>query len=470
MKNVSISILGLAFIIWGGLLSRQIVAQPSDSAASAPISENTISTEKKQRIYYINLSKEIMPAAGRLISKAVNAAEAEEVDILLLNINTYGGRLDVADSIRSRLLYSKAKTVAFINNNAASAGALISLACDSIYMVPGASIGAATVVDQAGEVVPDKYQSYMRGMMRSTAESKGRDPRIAEAMVDASIYIEGIIDSGKVLTLTAKEAVELDIADGLANNMQEVIALLGITDYTLTEHQETSTDVFINFLLSPIVNSILLLIIIGGIYFELKTPGVGFPLLAALTAAILYFAPLILDGSAAIWEVLIFIVGVLLLLVEIFIIPGFGVAGIAGIILIIAGLTFSLVGINWSDMNFVAMDLLSKAFFRVMVTFMGGLALLFIFGGSAFSMPGFRRMVLAEEQKAEDGYTTRRNELYDLIGQEALTLSTLRPSGKIILDGQIYDAVSESSFIDPKTPVIIKGVEGYSVVVRKKAE
>jgi membrane-bound serine protease (ClpP class) len=456
-------------LLVGGLfLSLQLMANPADSVPVAETATTAASPGKKQKIYYINLSKEIMPAAGRLISKAITAAETEEVDILILNLNTYGGRLDVADSIRSRLLYSKAKTIAFINNNAASAGALISLACDSIYMVPGASIGAATVVDQAGEEVPDKYQSYMRGMMRSTAETKGRDPRIAEAMVDASIFIEGIIDSGKVLTLTAKEAVELGIADGLANNMQEVIEKLGITEYTLTEHQESSLDKFINFLLNPIVNSILLLLIVGGIYFELKTPGVGFPLIAALIGAILYFAPLLIDGSAAVWEVLLFIIGVILLLVEIFIIPGFGVAGISGIILIIAGLTFSLVGVNWSDMNFIAMDLLARAFFRVMLTFIGGMALLFTFGGSALSLPGFRRMVLAVDQKSEDGYSTRRNELYDLIGMEAETISTLRPSGKVLLNGEIYDAVSESSFIDPKTAVIIRAVEGYSLLVRRK--
>jgi membrane-bound serine protease (ClpP class) len=456
-------------LLVGGLfLSLQLMANPADSVPVAETASTAASPGKKQKIYYINLSKEIMPAAGRLISKAITAAETEEVDILILNLNTYGGRLDVADSIRSRLLYSKAKTIAFINNNAASAGALISLACDSIYMVPGASIGAATVVDQAGEEVPDKYQSYMRGMMRSTAETKGRDPRIAEAMVDASIFIEGIIDSGKVLTLTAKEAVELGIADGMANNMQEVIEKLGITEYTLTEHQESSLDKFINFLLNPIVNSILLLLIVGGIYFELKTPGVGFPLIAALIGAILYFAPLLIDGSAAVWEVLLFIIGVILLLVEIFVIPGFGVAGISGIILIIAGLTFSLVGVNWSDMNFIAMDLLARAFFRVMLTFIGGMALLFTFGGSALSLPGFRRMVLAEDQKSEDGYSTRRNELYDLIGMEAETISTLRPSGKVLLNGEIYDAVSESSFIDPKTAVIIRAVEGYSLLVRRK--
>lgn len=418
-------------------------------------------------IYYVHLTREIMPAAGRLITKAVDEAEAMKADVLILNINTYGGRLDIADSIRSRLLYATPKTVAFINNNAASAGALISLACDKIYMVPGASMGAATVVNETGEQMPDKYQSYMRGMMRSTAETKGRDPLIAEAMVDDRIFIPGVIDSGKVLTLTAQEAVQLKMADGIANDVKEVIKNLGIEKYTIKEHKESNLDKLINFLLNPMVNSILLLVIIGGIYFELKTPGVGFPLLAALTAAILYFAPLMLDGSAVFWELLLFLAGVALLLVEIFLIPGFGVAGISGIILIIAGLTFSLVGFQGFDVNPLGLDLLGLAFFRVMLTFVIAIVLIMVFGGTAFSLPGLNRAVLSEAQTVDKGYSLKRNDLYQLIGKEGKVIGTLRPSGKVLIDGEIFDAVSEASFIEPDSIVTVKGVEGYSLVVRK---
>lgn len=452
---------GFLFRIWS-LIVLMLMAGFNAYAEKDSIAKETVT------IYYVNLSKEIMPAAGRLINKALAAAEENKADILLLNINTYGGRLDVADSIRSKLLYAKPKTVAFINNNAASAGALISYACDKIYMVQGASIGAATVVNETGEPMPDKYQSYMRGMMRSTAEAKGRDPRIAEAMVDDRVVIPGIIDSGKVLTLTALEAVDLKVANGIAKDIKEVIKELGVKKYILKEHKEDGVDQFINFLLNPFVNSILVLVIIGGIYFELKTPGVGFPLIAALTAAILYFAPLMLDGSAAIWEILIFIIGVALLLVEIFLIPGFGVAGIAGIIMIIAGLTFSLVGIDWFDFNFVGADLLAQAFFRVMLTLVIGMVLIMAFGGTAFSLPGLKKAVLTEEQRAEKGYTTRREELYGLIGKEGTVIGTMRPSGKVMIDGVIYDAVSEASFIEPHSEVVVRGVEGYSLLVRKK--
>jgi membrane-bound serine protease (ClpP class) len=432
-----------------------------------PVFAQNQSKSTAKKVYVVKLSQEIMPAAGRLIKKAVDEAEAMKADVILLDINTYGGRLDIADSIRSKLLYAKPLTVAFINNNAASAGALISLACDSIYMVAGATIGAATVVNESGEQMPDKYQSYMRGMMRATAETQGRNPTIAEAMVDDRIVIPGIIDSGKTLTFTAQEALLNNYCDGIVANRKEVISELGIENYTFIVHEESSLDAFINFLMNPFVNSMLILLIVGGIYFELKTPGLGFPTIAALTGAILYFAPLLLDGSAAVWEILIFLAGVLLLMAEIFIIPGFGVAGIAGIICIVSGLTFSLVGNNLFEFNVVGADIAAQGFFRVMLTVTLALAALMLFGGSIFNFPGVKKMVLTSAQDSDNGFTTRQNALNDVIGKTGKTTSMLRPAGKIWIDDNIYDAISESSFIENGEMVKVLRVEGYSLVVRK---
>ncbi len=419
-------------------------------------------------IYHIKLAEEIQPAAGRLIKNSFNAAHESKADYILLEINTYGGRLDVADSIRSRILYSKIPTIAYINNNAASAGALISLACDSIYMKPGASIGAATVVDgQSGEQLPDKYQSYMRGMIRSTAETKGRDPDIAEAMVDERKVVEGISEAGKVLTLTSVEALKYKIANGIVDDIGEIFQKMGIEHYEITDHQITTSDQIINFLLNPFVNSLLILLIIGGIYFELKTPGVGFPTIAALIGAILFFAPLIIDGTAHGWEILLFVVGIILLMVEIFIIPGFGVTGIAGIICIIAGLTFSLVNMGGPEFefNFIIGDLLARAFFRVVVIVSGAFAVIFFFGDSILNMPGFNKLILKADQDAEAGYTVKRNELYELIGKEAVVVNQLRPAGKVSIDGQLYEAISISHLVEKDTVVKVIGVDGYSLRV-----
>lgn len=432
---------------------------------------NSTNNKSAIKVYHVKLSEDIQPAAGRLIKNAFQAAYDSQADIILIEINTYGGRVDIADSIRSSILYSEIPTIAFINNNAASAGALISLACDSIYMKPGASIGAATAVDGAsGEQLPDKYQSYMRGMIRSTAETKGRDPDIAEAMVDERKVVEGISEAGKVLTLTSVEALKYNMANGIVNNTDEILDQLNIEDYKMIEHKITSSDRFINFLLNPFVNSLLILVIIGGIYFELKTPGLGFPILAALTGAILYFAPLIIDGTANVWEILLFVIGIILLLLEIFVIPGFGVAGIAGIICIVAALTFSLVDMGSSpgfEFNFIIGDLLIRAFFRVMVVISIAFGTILFFGDSILNMPGFNRLILTSNQESEDGFTVKRNELYDLIGKEAIVINQLRPAGKVAIDNQYYQAISTAYMIEKDTKVIVTGVNGYSLIVRE---
>ncbi|MGW8316797.1 MAG: NfeD family protein, partial [Bacteroidales bacterium] len=301
-------------------------------------------------VFTFSIMENIAAPAWRLTQEAFKEALLEGADVMILHLNTYGGELAAADSIRTKLLNSPIPVHVFIDDNAASAGALISIACDSIYMKPGAKIGAATVVNQTGEQVPDKYQSYMRAMMRATAEAHGKDtivqesdtllvwhrnPAIAEAMVDPKLYVEGVSDTGQVLTFTATEAIANGYCEGTVESMTEVIEKLGIESYELKNYTPSPLDRVIGFLINPIVHGILIMVIIGGIYFELQSPGIGFPLAAAILAALLYFAPLYLEGLAENWELILFIVGVILIMVEIFAIPGFGVAGVAGIIAMI---------------------------------------------------------------------------------------------------------------------------------------
>src|SRR5690606_5954364 len=301
--------------------------------------------------------QEITKATWRQTVQAFEAADSLKADVFLIHMNTYGGTVLDADSIRTKILQSPIPVYVFIDNNAASAGALISIACDSIYMRPGGSIGAATVVNQTGEAMPDKYQSYMRSTMRTTAEAQGkvprvagndtiyewrRDPRIAEAMVDPSVYIEGIIDTGKVLTFTSGEAIEYGYAEGLAENVPEVLKLVGIEEYELVEYVPGWIERIIGYLVHPVFSGLLIMAIIGGIYFEMQTPGVGFPLGVAILAAVLYFAPLYLEGLAENWEIIVFIVGLILIAVELFVIPGFGVAGVTGILFVFGSLILSL--------------------------------------------------------------------------------------------------------------------------------
>ncbi len=434
-------------------------------------------------IYKIDLKKEIGSTTWLYTQKGFQEANSKNPSFILLHINTYGGEVLYADSIRTKILNSKIPVYAFVDNNAASAGALIALACDKIFMRPGGSMGAATVVNQTGEKMPDKYQSYMRATMRATAEAHGkdtiingtdttykwkRDPLIAEAMVDDRTIIPGIIDSGKTLTFTAQEAIKYNYCEGTAENVDDLMKnRLKIMDYEIISFEPTVWDNVKGFLMSSIMQGILIMLIIGGIYFELQTPGIGFPLGVAVTAAILYFAPLYMDGLAANWEILVFLIGLILVALELFVIPGFGIAGISGIIFIITGLTLSL--LNNVDFNFEFVE--TSQISRALLTVISGISLAFVlvvYFSSRIGAPGiFRRVALVKTLDNQSGYIGVSMQEVNLIGREGISSTVLRLSGKVQVDGKTYDAVSEDGFIDKGTPVKIINYQTGQVYVVK---
>lgn len=423
--------------------------------------------DKTYIIYVFDIKEEIAPPVLRSTQKAFIAAKDTAADLILIHMNTYGGMLESADSIRTIILQSKIPVWVFIDNNAASAGALISIACDSIYMRPGANIGAATVVNQNAEALPDKYQSYMRSMMRSTAEATGRDPKIAEGMVDPRIYIPGVSDSGQVITFTVSEAIDNNFCEGSAESLDEVLELAGIEKFEMVRHELTASDRIIGFLISPIISGILIMIIIGGIYFELQTPGVGFPIAASILAALLYFAPLYIEGLAANWEIIIFIVGVILIAVEIFAIPGFGVAGISGIALVVVGLTLSMVGNLDFEMGTFPLNELISALFIVIIATFGSLILSFYISRKIFTTTVFGELALATTQDTSKGYTSASSSYQLMMGKEGIAKTVLRPAGKIQIDDEIYDATAETGFIDKGDKIIVANYINAQLFVRK---
>lgn len=428
-------------------------------------------------VYKINIQKEIDNTTRIYLRNGLSEADSLKADAILIHLNTYGGQVDAADSMRTAILYNPIPVYIFIDNNAASAGALISIAGKKIYMRKGANIGAATVVNQTGSAMPDKYQSYMRSMMRSTAEAHGkdtiiqgrdtiykwiRDPKIAEAMVDERIVIPNLVDTGKVLTLTAEEALKWGYCDGIAETPDEVITqYIGYKDYQMKTYQPSWYDDMKGFLMSPVLQSLLIIIIIGGIYFEMQTPGLGFPSAAALVAAILYFAPLYLDGLAANWEILIFIIGVLLIAAEIFVIPGFGVAGISGIVLVVGGLTMSLLDNKDFDFEQVSGKDLGEAIFIVLIGLVLGFVLVIWLSNKIGHRGIFRKVALNKD--LEDAISSP--DLSALIGKEGIAATVLRLSGKVIIDGEFYDAVSESGFIEKGEKIRVIRFENAQVYV-----
>ncbi|KAB2918311.1 MAG: nodulation protein NfeD, partial [Bacteroidetes bacterium] len=224
---------------------------------------------KKLKIVKFSIHEEIAPKATRKTMRAFEEAERVKADLIILDLNTYGGLVSDADSIRTRILNSKIPVYVFIENNAASAGALISIACNKIFMRKGATIGAATVVNESGEKVPDKYQSYMRSKMRATAEARGRNPDIAQAMVDGDIVVPGVNDSGKIVTLTTTEAIKHRFCDGEAETVEEMLKQAGVKEYDIVEVQDTAMDGIMGFLMHPGTSGVLILLIFLGIYYEL---------------------------------------------------------------------------------------------------------------------------------------------------------------------------------------------------------
>ena len=387
-------------------------------------------------LYRIRLDGDIDPASQRLVVLGLDKARKAGADYVMLDLNTYGGAINAADSIRSAILNYEKPVVAYVNMQAASAGALISIACDSIYMKTGSSIGAATVVDQSGNVMPDKYQSFMRGMMRSTAQANGRDPHIAESMTDTA----------NVLSMTPSEAVAVGYCEGICENTTEVArSVIGSDEFIIKSMEDDMTwlDKLIQFLLNPLLQSIFMMMIIGGIFVEIRTPGIGLPLLTAVIGALLYFAPGYLGHVVSYWEIILFIAGLVLIAVEIFVLPGFGVAGITGIIAVIVALTFAMV----DNLELFHWD--GSLNLRPIIQPLGIVvisAAAAIFGSvwlvkKLYSTRSFDHIALRQEMKAKDGFTGVVSGLEDLVGKEVTVFSDMRPGGKVkTIDGRILEA------------------------------
>lgn len=427
----------------------------------------------QSKVYYYKIDDNISKPALRLTERAVKDATEMKADYILLELNTFGGELDAADKIRTLLMNAPMPTIAFINNNAASAGALIAIACDSIYMAAGSSIGAASVVNQNGEIMPDKYQSYMRSLMRATAEKNHRNPDIAQAMVDPDVEIKGISEKGKVLTFTSEEAITNGFCEGTAEKREEVLQNAQIIPYSITEQNLSWIDKFINFLVNPVVSGILIMCIVGGLYFELQSPGLGLPIIIAIIGALLFFAPHYLEGLAQHWEILIFLVGVLLLMLEIFVIPGFGVAGISGIILIFTAFILTMVFNVGFKFNFnpsldAAAQVGTSALIVVLGTTAGFFLSLWLGKKLITADTRFGSLALKTELETDKGFSAQDLRMQQYVGRTGVASTFMRPAGKINIDGEILEATSEHGLIDKGAEIVVVKFENAQLVVKRQ--
>jgi membrane-bound serine protease (ClpP class) len=325
-------------------------------------------------------------------------------------------------------------------------------------------MGAATVVDGSGKKASEKMQSYMRSLMRSTAEARGRNPRLAEAMVEENLSVDNIVSAGQLLSLSTDEAIRTHMANGQANSLEQVAFKMDWGSARLIHEDSRWQEVLLTYLASPVVSALLMLLMLGGLFFELHSPGLGIPGLIAATSALLFFAPLYVLGLAQGWEIVLFFVGVLLIILEIFVIPGFGITGISGIILVVLSLGAALVGNIGLD--FPSLSNLSTAIWTMLVTLL--LSVLMIVSLARY-LPGtsrFSRLILKVRSGDVEDYIAASS-IENLLGKEGEALTTLRPSGTVLVNGSRVDVVSDGEFINKGEKIRITEVSGNRVVAAR---
>ncbi|HJP32179.1 MAG TPA: NfeD family protein [Candidatus Latescibacteria bacterium] len=445
--------LGLALIPTGGRTQ-----QEADSESKKPLVHllklHTVNTEGGM----------IDPGLAAYVERVVQDADSAGADAMIFDIDTFGGRVDAATVIRDAVVDAEVLTIAYINKRAISAGALISLACDRIVMVKGGTIGASTPVTGGGDKAGDKYVSVMRAEMRATAERTGRDPEIAEAMVDERIVIPELSEeAGRPATLTSDQALQYGIADEMVQSLPELLAIYDLADAKIVEVEINWAERTVRLLTHPVVTSILLSVAIFGLIAEVRTPGWGLGGSLALMALALFFGSHLIVHLAEWQELLLFAVGLGLLFAEIAFIPGFGVAGIAGFSCMLASLLLT----RLPEFDYWSLDQFSNI--------VGQLALSMIIAiiGSAVllrALPkvgAFRDLILADSTAASDGYVSAPTEHdEELVGQEGVTATELRPVGVGLFDGRRLDIIAEGEFIRQQTAVRIVSARGSRVVVR----
>ena len=318
---------------------------------------SSIADETKKNIYVVPIQDTIDLGIPAFVNRAISAAEKNSAELIIFDIDTFGGRVDAATQIKDAISATDITTIAFINRRAISAGSLISLSCDQIYMTDGGTIGATSVVDMSGSKQSEKSQSYMREEMAATAEKAGKNTDIARGMVDEELSFEFLVingDSlkvddiegrkeGKLITLTTELALKYNIADGKSESVEELLSDLGIENYNIITLSENWSEDLVRFLTDPTISSLLTTFGTIGIISELYSAGWGIGGTIGIVCLTLALGASYLTQLASSMDLLIIFSGLLLLVVEFIAIPGFGFFGIAGIGVLFYGLYLLLI-------------------------------------------------------------------------------------------------------------------------------
>lgn len=415
---------------------------------------NPFTADADQKVVYVvPIEETVEKGLLAFLERAVEEAEEAGAEAIIFDVNTPGGAVDAAGGIGKLLTGTDLKTVAFVNKQALSAGAYISLNTDEIYMVPGSTMGSAAIIDQQGNTAGKKAESYWFAAMKAAAVEGGRDPIYAQAMADDSIDLPELgAGKGKLLTLTADQALEVGYSEGTVKNLNELLGKLGYEDAEIRNVNETFAEKLARFITHPVVIPILMTVGSLGLVLELYSPGFGLPGIAGLSALLLFFYGHMVAGLAGFETLILFVLGLGLILLEFFI-PG-GIAGVIGLLAIIA--SFFMASDNVIHMGISLLIALTASIVL-------SILMIRVFGKK---MKFFKRIILTDSTSTEKGYVSNKNRL-ELIGVEGITLTPLRPSGTIIVEDERIDAVSEGGFIANGKRVRIVKTEGSRIVVRE---
>jgi membrane-bound serine protease (ClpP class) len=414
---------------------------------------------QRKTVYRIEVTGTIEGGLAPYTSRALREAAAAGAAAAFLDINTPGGRVDAAEAMADAIRASPIPVYAFVNPRAYSAGALIALATNGIYMTPGAVLGAATPVDGQGTKMPEKYVSAMRAEFRALAEQQGLDPRIAEAMVDDSLGVPGLLEPGKLLTLSTTEALRVGYARAEVASEAGLLETLGLGGAEVVTVGVNWAENLVRFLTNPLVSPLLLTLGMLGLVFEIKTGAFGLGGVLSLVSLGLFFGAHHLVGLAGWEEVILLLGGLLAIAVEVFVLPGFGVAGILGIVLLVVSVVLAMLGSVPSFQDVVqSLAVLATAMILTVAVFVAWLRHL-------PNSTRFRGLILADGLDSSAGFISARVRA-DLIGREARAVTDLRPSGTVVVDDERIDVVTEGDYIKAGSPVRFIRAEGHRHVVR----
>ncbi len=412
----------------------------------------TEAQENEGTVYVIPIQGEINAAVYQYVRQSIEEVESDPEAVgIIFEIDTYGGRVDSAEDLSPMMMRTDLPTISFVNTRAISAGVLITISSDYIAMAPGSNIGSA-------ETIPDteKVLSSWVASLRGAAQETGRDPEIVAAMADKSLVIEGLVEEGRLLNLTAQEALDLDFIDLRSDSYEEILGAFEIP-FNRVEQMEMPFRARISqFATGTAVAPILLSLGFMGLVFEVFTPGLGAGAIIGISSFSLYFIGSLLAGDSGLLAVILFAVGIILLLVEATI-PGLGIPGISGGIAIIASIVLSASSpAAAAGYIFIAM-VLTIATFVFMLKF-----------GPKNKL--FDKITLKSSERVEDGYTS--TDPYDqYVGKDGVVVSYLRPSGTVKVDGKLLNVVTDgSSYIEEGAKVIVTRTEGSKIYVSKIEE